>query len=203
MRLTHHVGVLAMLAALAVPAATANAGQDPRRAQIATQYGYDEGYRQGLRVGEDHGRRGQQFNFGVAIEYRQGDYGWRPSYGSRDQYRTDFRLGFERGYRSGYEQYGGNRNGPPSWSNGRARGNGNWDRGGSDLAFSNGFNDGYKEGLNDGRRRHRNDPYAESLYRSGNHGFQGWYGSREEYRWNYRNAFQRGYERGFADGWHR
>ena len=52
MRLTHHVGVLAVLAALAVPAAPANAGQDPRRAQVATQYGYDEGYRQGLRVGE-------------------------------------------------------------------------------------------------------------------------------------------------------
>ena len=185
-----------MLATLAVPAATANAGQDPRHAQVATQYGYDEGYRQGLRVGEDHGRRGQQFNFGVAIEYRQGDYGWRPSYGSRDQYRSDFRLGFERGYRLGYGQHGGYRTAPPPWSNGR-------ERGASDLALSNGFNDGYKEGLNDGRHRHRNDPYAESLYRSGNHGFQGWYGSREEYRWNYRSAFQRGYERGFADGWHR
>ncbi|HKV99275.1 MAG TPA: hypothetical protein VJN96_05600 [Vicinamibacterales bacterium] len=196
MRLTHHVGVLAMLAALTVPATTANAGQDPRRAQVATQYGYDEGYRQGLRVGEDHGRRGLQFNFGVAVEYRQGDYGWRPSYGSHDQYRVDFRLGFERGYRLAYDQQRGYRNGAPSWSNGRGRGN-------SDLAFSNGFNDGYREGLNDGRRRHRNDPYAESLYRSGNHGFQGWYGSREEYRWHYRDAFRSGYERGFADAWHR
>ena len=92
-----------MLATLAVPAATANAGQDPRRAQSAIQSGYDEGYRQGLRVGEDHGRRGQQFNFGIATEYRQGDYGWRPSYGSRDQYRSDFRVGFERGYRDGYQ----------------------------------------------------------------------------------------------------
>ena len=105
MRLSHQVGVLAMLATLAVPAAMANAGQNSRRAQVATQYGYDEGYRQGLRVGEDHVRRGQQFNFGIATEYRQGDYGWRPSYGNRDQYRTDFRLGFERGYRVGYDQY--------------------------------------------------------------------------------------------------
>jgi opacity protein-like surface antigen len=199
MRLTHHVGVLAMLGALAVPAAPANAGQDPRRAQVATQYGYDEGYRQGLRVGEDHGRRGQQFNFGVAIEYRQGDYGWRPSYGSRDQYRADFRLGFERGYRLGYGQYGqygGYRTSPPPWSNGR-------DRGASDLAFSNGFDDGYKEGLNDGRHRHRNDPYAESRYRSADHGFEKWYGSREQYRLSYRDAFRRGYERGFSEGWHR
>lgn len=195
MRLTHHVGVLAMLAALAVPA-TVNAGQDPRRAQVATQYGYDEGYRQGLRVGEDHGRRGLQFNFGIAVEYRQGDYGWRPAYGNHDQYRADFRNGFERGYRVAYDQYGGYRNGPAPWSNGR-------DRSYSDLAATNGFNDGYREGLNDGRHRHRNDPYAESRYRSADHGFERWYGSREQYRWNYRDAFRRGYERGFADGWHR
>jgi hypothetical protein len=118
MRLTHHVGVLAMLAALTVPATTANAGQDPRRAQVATQH----------------------------------------------------------------------------WSHGRGR---------SDLAYTNGFNDGYREGLNDGRHRHRNDPYAESRYRSGDHGFERWYGSREEYRWHYRDAFRSGYERGFADAWHR
>ena len=196
MRLTHHVGVLAMLAALAVPAATANAGQDPRRAQVATQYGYDEGYRQGLRVGEDHGRRGQQFNFGVAVEYRQGDYGWRPSYGSRDQYRADFRLGFERGYRLGYGQYGGYRTSPPPWSNGR-------DRGASDLAFSNGFDDGYKEGLNDGRHRHRNDPIRGKPVPQRQSRLRGLVWQPEQYRWNYRNAFQRGYERGFADGWHR
>ena len=200
MRLTHKVGVLAMLAALAVPAA-ASASQDPRRAQVATQYGYDEGYRQGLRVGEDHGRRGLQFNFGIAVEYRNGDSGWRPSYGNRDQYRADFRLGFERGYRVAYDQYRGyrnDRNGPPYWSNGRDRGYGN-----SDLAYSNGFNDGYREGLNDGRHRHRNDPYAESRYRSGDHGFERWYGSRQDYRVNYRDAFRRGYERGYAEGWHR
>lgn len=198
MRLTHHVGVLAILATLAVPAATANAGQDPRRAQYATQYGYDEGYRQGLRVGEDHGRRGLQFNFGITSEYRQGDYGWRPSYGNHDQYRADFRVGFERGYRDAYDRYRGYRNRPPEWSNGRERGYGY-----SNLAYTNGFNDGYKEGLNDGRHRHRNDPYAESRYRSGDHGFENWYGSRDQYRSSYREAFRSGYERGYAEGWHR
>ena len=196
MRLTHHVGILAMLATLAAPAATANAGQDSRRGQVAIPSGYDEGYRQGLRVGEDHGRRGQQFNFGIAAEYRQGDYGWRPSYGSRDQYRADFRVGFERGYRDGYDRFSNYRSGPPPWSNGRARGY-------SDLAYTNGFNDGYKEGLNDGRHGHRNDPYAESRYRNGDHGFENWYGSKEQYRWNYRDSFRRGYERGFEDGWRR
>ena len=71
------------------------------------------------------------------------------------------------------------------------------------MAYTNGFNDGYQEGLNDGRRRHSNDPYAESRYRSADHGFQGWYGSKEQYRLSYRDAFRQGYERGFAQAWYR
>src|SRR5215471_15838916 len=69
------------------------------------------------------------------------------------------------------------------------------------IAFDTGYNDGYTEGLNDGRRRHRNDPYAESRYRSADHGFNWHYGSREAYRFRYRDGFQSGYERGYRDGW--
>jgi len=96
-------------------------------------------------------------------------------------------------------QYGSYRNGPPPpWSNDRYRG----DRR-SDIAVTNGYNDGYREGLNDGRHRHRNDPYAESRYRSGDHGYERWYGDRNSYRYSYRDAFRRGYERGYTDGWRR
>ncbi len=194
MRATHTIGLLAMLSMLAAPVTTAEAQQTPR-ARVAIQSAYDEGYREGLRVGSEHSRLGRPFNFGVAVEFRRGDAGYRLAFGTRDQYRADFRVGFERGYRSGYDQYAVRRPGPPSWSHGRGVA--------TDPAFRNGFDDGYREGLNDGRRRHRNDPFAESRYRSGDHHFEKWYGSREAYRLNYREAFRDGYERGYADGWRR
>jgi hypothetical protein len=71
------------------------------------------------------------------------------------------------------------------------------------VAFDTGFRDGYAEGLNDGRRRHRNDPFAESRYRSADHGFDWRLGSREAYRFHYRDGFESGYERGFREGWRR
>jgi len=69
------------------------------------------------------------------------------------------------------------------------------------IAFETGYNDGYVEGLNDGRRHHRNDPFAESRYRTADRGFNYRYGSREAYRFRYRDGFASGYERGYREGW--
>lgn len=138
MRITHKVGLVALLAVLGTPAATVSA--QGTRGQIVNPSAHDEGYR------------------------------------ASD--RQDSRP----------------------WWNGQYRGE---SRGRSDLAFTNGYNDGFAEGLNDGRRHHRNNPYAESRYRNADHGFARWYGDRDAYRQNYREAFRRGYERGYSEGWRR
>jgi flagellar biosynthesis/type III secretory pathway protein FliH len=176
------------------------------------QQAYNEGYNRGVRSGEEDGRRRESYNFTDESDYRRADFGYRREYGNADRYRSDFRRGFEQGYRSGYERYGYNgndrRNGPPSWSNGRGRGNGNspferfgnYRNGQYDLAYQTGFNDGYERGLDDGRDRRRNDPFGESRYRNGDHGYDRRYGSREAYKINYRDAFRAGYERGYSDG---
>ena len=145
MRRLRTIGLAALLiAGVGVPAtATLEARQD--RA-VPRGPAYDEGYRQGERAGQDHGRRGVPFNFSIIAGYRSGDWGWRPQFGSRDRYRIEFRLGFESGYRSGYGQYGRfDQRGQAPYS---------WQRGSrSDFAFDNGYVDGYKEGANDGRHR--------------------------------------------------
>jgi flagellar biosynthesis/type III secretory pathway protein FliH len=189
------VGLITMMAVLAAPvaafgAAQARDWQDGRgRSEAALRTAYDEGYRQGQRFGEDHGRRGAAFNFGIVLEYRQADLGYR--FGSPDRYRQDFRIGFERGYREAYERERCERD--ERLREGRL----------INLALDNGFRDGYAEGLNDGRRRHRDDPFAESRYRSADRGFDWRYGNRELYRANYREGFRSGYERGYDDGWRR
>ena len=169
-----------------------------------SQQAYNEGHQRGLRSGEDDGRRGESFNYADESDYRRADAGYRREYGNQEWYRTEFRRGFEQGYRSGYERYGYRNGRPGPWENGR--GNGPFGRGGgygnyrNDLAFQTGFNDGYERGLDDGRDRRRNDPFGESRYRSGDHGYDRRYGSREAYKINYRDAFRQGYERGYSDG---
>ena len=85
-----------------------------------------------------------------------------------------------------------------------ARGNGTiWDRrttGRYDLAFENGENDGYKEGLKDGEKGDRFDPVREKRFRSGDHGYDKRYGSKELYKDRYRVGYRSGYEQGYQDG---
>ena len=185
------------------------------------------GFDRGLRSGEEDGRRNDRFDYAGKSEYRNADAGYNRNYGDRDRYRSEFRVGFEDGYRQGYSRYqsgyggynnGGYNNGgystggyndgtwrpgsggPPPWANGRGRGqgNGSWQR--NDLAFQNGFTDGYDEGLKDIRNRDRFDPSDEGRYRSADHGYKSSYGSRDAYRATYRNAFREGYENGYDDG---
>lgn len=168
--------------------------------QYGAQPGFDQGYQRGVRAGEDDGRRGESFNFIDESDYRRPDTGWRREYGNQERYRVEYRRGFEQGYRTGYARY--DRRGGP-WANGRGgifdryRDYGNYR---NDLAFQTGFNDGYERGLDDGRDRRRNDPFGESRYRDGDHGYDRRYGAREAYKITYRDGFRQGYERGHADG---
>jgi hypothetical protein len=207
----HVLGVaIAAAIALVAPVATAQA-QAPRGPQTLST-AYDAGYTRGVSAGEQDGRRGDAFNFTDETDYRRADAGWRSQYGNADRYRTEFRRGYEAGYRTGYARYDrrgdrgpyddrygapGGRYGAPGPGRG-APGYGGYGR--TDLAFEKGYTDGYDEGLKDGRGGRRNDPFAESRYRNGDHGYERWYGTKDLYRINYREAFRRGYEQGWSDG---
>lgn len=170
------------------------AAAQPRWSGPAPQAAFSEGYERGVRAGVTDGRRGDAFRFNDEDDYRRGDIGYRSQFGTRDRYRIDFRIGFERGYRSGYEQ-SRVRAGSAPWSNTR----GPWRSGRNDLASATGFSDGYQAGANDARNRRRFDPVSESRYRSGDHGYERWYGSRDVYKDNYREAFRDGYREGYQD----
>jgi hypothetical protein len=200
----------------------------PRDSQVYNQsyntQAYNNGYDRGLRAGADDGQRNRAFNFANKSDYRNADAGYRSEYGDRERWRTNFRSGFESGYREGYSRYrstygnggvygngggvygpdgngGGWRpgtGGPPPWANGRARGRGGYQN--NDYAFQTGFTDGYEAGLDDGRDRRRFDPVGEGRYRSGDRGYRGDYGTRDAYKFRYREAFREGYESGYVDG---
>jgi hypothetical protein len=213
-----HARSLALVSALAIaaPAVTLSAREQwgvPRdQYGYNNQYGYSEGYNRGLRAGEEDARRNQSFNYTDESDYRDDDAGYRSQYGDRTSYRADFRRGFEEGYRAGFGRsttgrYGNRGDNLPPQSNGRGWANGRAGRDDNDnynsynrVALESGFNDGYEAGMSDGRARRRNDPIAESRYRSGDRGYNSRYGTRDAYKVDYRRAFLQGYDRGYDDG---
>jgi hypothetical protein len=70
----------------------------------ATDMAYDAGYREGVTLAQQDRGRNARSNFRASTVYRNGDLGYRASYGNRDQYRLQFRDGIERGYTDGYDR---------------------------------------------------------------------------------------------------
>jgi hypothetical protein len=91
------------------------------------------------------------------------------------------------------------------------RNNGRWERdrypsrypdyrgGYQNIAYRNGYEDGYEKGEEDARDNDRYDPIRHGRYRSADHGYEGRYGSKEQYKDVYRDGFRAGYDAGYRD----
>ena len=179
-------------------------GGDDYRApyQDARRAAHDNGYRDGLKRGEQAARDGKAFNERIERDYRDADNGYNRTYGDRGRYRDDYRGGFAQGYRDGYYRR------DPRNGNNRGYGNrgGNYGNGygyGRNAgygAFQNGAGDGYRKGLEDIQKRRYPDVTRHSWYRSGDHDYDRAYGSRDAYKIEYRRGFEQGYNRAFREG---
>ena len=108
-------GVAALMGlALAVPAVATAQYSDPHgrgararddryshAARIASERGYEDGLKRGRRDG-DHRDRFDPTRDG---KYRDGDRGYKSSYGPRYEYVRAYRRAFEQGYRDGFAPY--------------------------------------------------------------------------------------------------
>jgi hypothetical protein len=68
----------------------------------AFEEGYERGYDEGAKEGSKDGRRGARFELWSEGRYRDGDHGYKNSYGPRPSYVSGYRSGYEEGYRRGY-----------------------------------------------------------------------------------------------------
>jgi hypothetical protein len=153
---------------------------------------YDNGRHEGFEAGRDDARGGRRFSYARDREYRNADAGYRRQDGSLNAYRRTFRQGFQDGYSDGFNQFA--RAIPRTAPYPRGARPGIY----TSPAAENGYRDGLEAGRNDARRRGPFNPERSSRYRSADHNYNRRYGSKDDYRREYRVAFQRGYEDGFT-----
>lgn len=186
----------------------------PQSYNEARRVAYDNGYRDGLREGENDGRRRNAFDFRDERGWQRADRGYHRSYGDRGRYEQVFRSGYEAGYADGYRRvapgYGGGYGNRPGGVYPNTRGDygyGYPNQGrygyGSSPAFNNGVRDGYEKGREDARDRDAFDPRRHSWYRGGDRGYKNEYGPKRQYEDSYRSGFQEGYERGYRESGYR
>ena len=177
-------------------------GNDDYRAPYADaqRAAHDNGFRDGLKRGEQAARDGRPLDVERERDYRSADGGYNRSHGDRNRYRDTYRGGFAQGYRDGYNQRGARSTFPDS---GRNSG-GDYGRGhGGNASFGarqHGVSDGYKKGLDDLNDRKYPDLNRQKWYRNGDHDYDSRYGSKETYRVEYRRGFADGYDRAYREG---
>jgi hypothetical protein len=66
------------------------------------------------------------------------------------------------------------------------------------VATQSGYRDGLEAGRDDWRHRERFDPVGAKRYRQGDRDYDRRYGPRDDYKREYRAAFERGYREGFG-----
>jgi hypothetical protein len=153
---------------------------------------YDRGFREGRDAGADDARRGRSYDLGRHREYRDNRRG-----DDRGDLRA-FRQGFETGYDEGYRAYARRTVPPvqryprqtPSYRDAPGRF--------ASPAAENGYRDGLEAGQKARRDGDRFDPVREKRYREGDHDYNKRYGSRDDYKRDYRAAFEQGYRDGYG-----
>lgn len=159
---------------------------------------YDNGYREGVEEGRNDVRRGRSFDYDRHDEYRDADKGYNRNYGNRDEYRRVYRQGFVAGYNEAYRGSAGYGSRYPNYPNypGPVAG---YPPAGvyNSPAAQNGYRDGLEAGRDDAHDRNQYDPVRSRRYREGDHDYNDRYGSRDEYKREYRAAFERGYAEGY------
>lgn len=181
------------------------------RGEYRAQYGdaqraaFDNGYRDGLKRGEQAARDRRGLDAQRERDYRDAGNGYNRSYGDPNRYRDNYRGGFTQGYRDGYGRRGTASSYPgPYPGDGRdndardSRGPG-YGGNASYGAYQNGAGDGYEKGLDDLNDRKYPDATRHKWYRNGDHDYDNRYGSKDTYRSEYRRGFEEGYNRAFRD----
>jgi hypothetical protein len=133
------------------------------------------------------GRQPRATNCNDAERVASRDRNARVIYGD-DYYNSN------RNYPYGNDRYGNGRDGndrygyPNSGSNRYGYNN---------AAYDRGYRDGLEKGREDARDRDSFDPVRHSWYRNGNRGYEGRYGTRDQYKLVYRDGFEAGYAQAY------
>jgi len=170
----------------------------------AREHGYQHGYRDGLR----QGRADLSSNSAPSYEtedYRRADPGFEDFMGARPDFQRGYRDGYKDGYEDGFknrpireEIYGLKGDYDPDRITRHEEDDRyyqNWSY--SDVAFDTGYRDGLSAGRRDFAGKRDFKPEKHDSYEDGDHGYRKAYGTKEQYKEQYRKAFLRGYEDAF------
>jgi hypothetical protein len=155
---------------------------------------YDNGFRTGVERGERDAQERRDSRVERSRDYRDADEGFRGG-GDRDAYRRVFQDGFRSGYADGYKRVSRLDRGRAvtpvvPYPENRAAS--------ASIAARSGYRDGFEAGHGDARDGDPYNPRLAKRYREADREYSG-RASRDDFKREYRAAFEDGYSQGYRD----
>ena len=199
MRMAHRYATIGLVVAgLLATAPVRSTAQEPSfRYQLADREAYDNGFRDGLRHGEEDALNRRAYSLRQYQDYRDATLGYRPGDIELSAYQRAFREGFTAGYADAYDR---TERGYPVAPRATERVPAPPPAEYITPAGQFGFRDGYDAGVKDARDRETYDPVRSDRYRDADHHYNNRYGSKEVFKRDYRVGFEQGYEQGYRVG---
>lgn len=155
----------------------------------ARQYGYQNGYDDGLRRGQHEGRENDPFDYQTP-EWRQATRGYQEWMGPMNWYQRGYQEGYSTGFRAGYQEVAQN------WYDGDDRGQhyGWRARDRDSVAYRMGYEDGSSVAREDAAQWKPYNPKPRGRYDDRDHGYRREYGSKDQYKMEYTYGYRDGYQ---------
>ncbi len=158
----------------------------------AHQYGFQNGYQDGVRRGQHEARENDPGDF-QSRDWRNASRGYQNWMGPFGRFQDGYRDGYRQGYQSAFNDRWGRRG-----DGDRDDYGGGWS--GGNAAYNYGLQDGILTGREDSLRGKQFNPNP----RGGNHADRGYireYGDRNAYRAQYSDGYRAGYQRTYGRGY--
>lgn len=164
-----------------------NRGGNPAQAH---QYGFQNGYQDGLRRGQHEARENDPGDF-QSREWRTASRGYQNWMGPFPAFQDGYRDGYRQGYQAAFNGRRGRDD-----DDYRSAGYGNW----ASVAYNYGLQDGTQAGREDSYRGKQFNPNP----RGSNHADRGYireYGDKNAYRAQYSDGYRAGYQKTYGRGY--
>ncbi len=168
----------------------------------ARQYGYQNGYNAGVSKGRHEGRERDPNDYQTP-DWRQASRGYQRWMGPVGWYQRGYQEGYSSGFRSGYQSIVGRRGywngGYDGWRLGGSRGYDPYQTGyEGNVAYQFGYEDGVAVARADIQNGKRYNSKPRGRFDDCDHGYRRQYGSKDQYKAEYANAYREGYDSGMG-----
>lgn len=159
------------------------------------QYGYQNGYRDGVYQGRHEGLENDPYDCRTP-NWRQATRGYKNWMGPVNWYQRGYQDGYADGFQSGFQsvsnRWRDNDGDRDDWHRERWRDH-DGDRGWRSPAYRIGYQDGSGVAQRDIERHNRYDPNPRGKFDDEDHGYRREYGSKDQYKGEYANGYRAGY----------